>query len=412
MKVYFADRDRGLHRRSRWQRLEPRRRWSLDGIACPTCGETWGYILAFPSINLAGHPAEPLFRSQPGRTAVSYSEALRRWQLVSSLFPSDLPLIPWSAHLGPLLGKASGHFGDFVWPSIGNVTLRTETLERLASAAVRLPESVPVQMTYASHDPPVLRELELPIAARWSPAVLSLDSVWQCDECGRRTIRNPGQIVLDAASIPDGCDVFRWQDLTTRVLVTERLVEAAKELRLTDVAFHEVALFSNNPATPVHRRAITVVDVGWQLVGGVLEDQLRAVGAPIYRMESGVAGQAWQVTSEVLPGSQHCREVSTDERLEETGGYWVLLQDGVSVELPPSAFRGGVEIPVSPNGYSVIGNVFRAPAEVEGNAMVYVWDSIWSRFEPSRDVPLGGAALVHGNRTRSVVLKPKPWPDL
>jgi hypothetical protein len=84
-----------------------------------------------------------------------------------------------------------------------------------------------------------LFELEIEPRARLAEVLLPLGAV-QCHACGRRGGILPEEIVIERSTVPRGLDVFRVRDFTTLILVTEKFVQAAIALELTDILTREV----------------------------------------------------------------------------------------------------------------------------------------------------------------------------
>ena len=62
----------------------------------------------------------------------------------------------------------------------------------------------------------------------------------RCEKCGRLGVSVPKPLVLDVASLPMDRDIFRLEDFSTFIVVTERFVEASTRLEIEDLAFVEL----------------------------------------------------------------------------------------------------------------------------------------------------------------------------
>ncbi len=61
-----------------------------------------------------------------------------------------------------------------------------------------------------------------------------------CRTCGRHEFSFPPEPILDAATVPENCDLFRVANFQTLIVGTERFVETVRRLGFEGVAFQEL----------------------------------------------------------------------------------------------------------------------------------------------------------------------------
>jgi uncharacterized double-CXXCG motif protein len=198
------------------------------------CGATWGNGgVAYPTVDLSGLP-----------DAARYEDPFPvEWGVFEARRAAVLPLLPPGAFappgtaLGPLHGRISGRFADFVWPYSWTLLVRREALFRLRAAGLEGLRGATPHLRGPTRMPPLE---ELQIEPRGVLALASDEKHSPCSLCGRLGLQRPSQIVLDRSSLPTDQAVFRLRDLTTAIFATEPVVEAYGTLGLTGAVFSEV----------------------------------------------------------------------------------------------------------------------------------------------------------------------------
>lgn len=212
-------------------------RWGLPGVEpCATCGLGGGWAgIQYPCVDLSGLPAAEL-KKLSDHWPVPFKEFARLRELVRPLAPEGAVLEP-GAQLGPLVGTASGSFGQLY--QLGwTLVMRREALERLQGAAVRGLRGCSLEVRFRGRNPPDLREPELEIQGQLHADCLPAHREPRCSSCGSEVSYSlPEKYWLDAASLPDHVDLFRLRDFPTLIIATERMVEAVHRLELDGVSF-------------------------------------------------------------------------------------------------------------------------------------------------------------------------------
>jgi uncharacterized double-CXXCG motif protein len=213
-------------------------KWALPGLHCSECGATWsGSATAYPSVDLSVLPERAEFewpRPEP------YDTWARLRELVRPLVPPGAQLLP-GACFGPLEGTASGTFGQLFLQNPWELLIRREALTRLQAEGGRGLKGWPTELRFRQKKPPELLEMEIIPQGFLHPDCLPADRPTPCAKCGRRGIRRPDEMILEAASLPTHMDLFRLADFETTIVCTERFQQAALRLGLDGVTFHEVA---------------------------------------------------------------------------------------------------------------------------------------------------------------------------
>ncbi|WP_164015705.1 double-CXXCG motif protein [Pyxidicoccus trucidator] len=215
-------------------------KWGLPGVElCPTC-RTGGGIgaLNHPCADLTSLPAAELKKlSDPW--PVPREELSRLTELVRAFVPPGARLEA-GAHLGPLTGKGSGHFGPlFVFYSSA-LLIRSEARVQLQDAGLRgLERACPTLVRFRGKSPPELLDVQLEFQGLPHSDCVSPKSKPPCPTCGYADIRYLSPLVLDAASLPADLDVFRLREEFS-IIVSERFKETVTRLELGGVKFREV----------------------------------------------------------------------------------------------------------------------------------------------------------------------------
>ncbi len=216
--------------------LDATHEWGLPGVKCPACGATWAMTgPAFPALDLSGLPSTESYRSGWPVTPDEL-EALRL-PLLPLLPGGYVP--PPGTEFGPLVGKARGTFvDDFVWVNPWTLLLGREALTKLQDAGLRLPATVAPRLKFRGGAPAELLELQIEPAGELAEESFAAGGR-PCPACGRDG-RRPERFIADTRSLPADLDIFRARNFPTLILVTGRLVEAARRLGLTGAVFVEV----------------------------------------------------------------------------------------------------------------------------------------------------------------------------
>lgn len=212
-------------------------KWALPGLQCPECGATWaGSATAFPGVDLSPFKGQVDFetpRPEP------YEEFIRLRELVRPLVPPGAELKPGAA-FGPLVGSASGTFGQFCLFNPWELLVRREALERLQAEGVRGLKGYRTELRFRQKKPPELLEMEILAYGRLHSDCLSPDRLPTCMKCGRVDGPRPEEPILEAASLPTHTDLFRLSDFETTIICTERFREAVLHLELDGVELREL----------------------------------------------------------------------------------------------------------------------------------------------------------------------------
>jgi Protein of unknown function (Gmx_para_CXXCG) len=240
-------------------------KWCLPAVRCPIHGP-WGIVgVSYPAVDLSGLPEEERYRDI-WPVAVEEFEALRG--PIVPLMPDGSVPLP-GTEFGPLVGDASGTFGDFSWPALWLPLIRREALERLLEMGVRSMVGAPTKLTFKAREvpdeyersftpaywagtepvrietePADLLELQIEPHVQFAAASLPDDGAPPCPVCGRRAISRPDRIIINRSSVPERMDLFRARDLPTLILGTERFADAVRALQLTGIALEEVEVTS------------------------------------------------------------------------------------------------------------------------------------------------------------------------
>jgi uncharacterized double-CXXCG motif protein len=219
--------------------------WSLPGVECPTCHETWSGQLALPSIDLSSLPTQDAFQEP---RVEPFDEYARLAAQIQPILPPGLSPEP-GMQFGPLRGTAHGTWGPLSSRFGWEVLVTQEALMHLQTEGIR--GLVPVRAELQGlKDGVVLLELEPPLRGR-----LHRDSLLEgpkCQTCGGHEVRITPVPWLDGDALPHDVDFFRPANGSTFTFVTQRFVEALQPLGPCDVSFREVSVSPVSRSGSVH----------------------------------------------------------------------------------------------------------------------------------------------------------------
>ncbi|NMO14015.1 hypothetical protein HPC49_00090 [Pyxidicoccus fallax] len=213
-------------------------KWYLPSVVdCPGCGaRVFGdTTVRYPCVDLS---ALPNVRDYEYKLPQPLDEYLRLSEQLRPLLPPGAVLMPGMA-LGPMVGKASGTFGQLFMHDPSFVQIRREALTRLQEAGIRGLHGCPLEVRFRGKNPPELLEPQLELRGGFHPDCLPADAR-TCERCGAANYSLPDPYILDAATLPTDVDLFRLADWSAVILATERFVDTVKQLSLDGVTFREV----------------------------------------------------------------------------------------------------------------------------------------------------------------------------
>ncbi|MCY1032899.1 double-CXXCG motif protein [Corallococcus sp. BB11-1] len=208
--------------------------WTLPGVECSTCGETWSGQQAFPSVDLSDLPRQALLREP---RVVPYDTFPPLVQGLAPRLPQGITPEP-GMQLGPLRGTSQGAFGPLTTQEGWDLLVREDALTRLEREGIHVGSPVRAELQGLGPGAPLMYELELPTAG-----LLDGRDVLEgprCRTCGWREVRISPEHALEATLLPTGLDAFRPVNATTYIVVTERFVQAVHRLGVSDVVFREL----------------------------------------------------------------------------------------------------------------------------------------------------------------------------
>ncbi len=215
-------------------------KWGLPGVdwsqPCPTCRSGGGFGgLHYPCVDLSSLPEHEKFHEPE---PVPYEEFVRLRELVRPLAPKWAVLNSGAA-FGPVEGSGLGYFGQLFMQNPWTLYARREALERLQAAGMRGLHGCPIKVRFRQKNHPELLELQLELRGQFHPECLSPDRKPTCPTCDNDPNPLPKKFWLDASSLPEDVDVFRFRDAPGFIFASERMVEAVKRLELDGVVFRE-----------------------------------------------------------------------------------------------------------------------------------------------------------------------------
>ncbi len=212
------------------------RKWGLPGVLCPVCHATWSTGADdYPSVDLSHLPAQEQ-KKYSARVEEDYAEFERLREQVRPLVPPGVHLWPGSG-FGPMKGSVQGELGPLVLVNPWELLMRREPLERLQAEGLRGLKGCRTELRFRKKNPPELLEMELLSQGEFHPDCLP-ERPPPCPKCERDSLKRPEEPILNAATLPQDLDLFRFG---TMIIGTERFVEAVRRLGYEqDIAFREL----------------------------------------------------------------------------------------------------------------------------------------------------------------------------
>lgn len=192
--------------------------------------------LQYPCVDLSSLPERKKYDDP---RPVPFEEFVCLRELVRPLVPQGAVLEP-GTRFGPLEGKGSGYFGQLFMQNPWSLYVRREALERLRGVGVRSLQGCPINVRFRVKHPPELLALQLALKGKYHPDCLPPDLKPPCPTCGNDPFDRPDPMILDAASLPEGLDVFRLRQAWTVIIASERMVDAVQRMELDGVIFREL----------------------------------------------------------------------------------------------------------------------------------------------------------------------------
>jgi uncharacterized double-CXXCG motif protein len=215
-------------------------RWGLPGVECDVCG--WVGATAstqYPHINLPiGLDAKPYQTHWPVRP-----EQLHKLIApIRALLPPEFR-VGAGTQFGPLVGKASGKFGDFTWLNIATPLISGANLERIAK---EFPiEVVRPEIQLRSRKPFEFFELVILPHVSLSAEIIPRGGYETCPGCGiwkmyRDKSDWADRPVINTRDWPKDLHIARVRELPGIIAVTEALKHFLEHGIFTDVSFREL----------------------------------------------------------------------------------------------------------------------------------------------------------------------------
>lgn len=220
--------------------LEATHKWGLPGVSCNICNQVWSNVgIQYPSVDIS----ELSISEELEEGWVASLSELKSFQTeIRTAFPEYHILPPGSEFgclIGKEVGKKSGYFNDFIWNLPWTIILRENTLDKLHFEKLKLPKTIEPIIKFKTQ-PQKIYEFEiLPFGNLLNP-IFENNRDNACLGCDRIGVSMPHEILVEKETIPIDLDIFRLTNFSTIIVITERLVEAAKRLQLKGAIFNEI----------------------------------------------------------------------------------------------------------------------------------------------------------------------------
>jgi uncharacterized double-CXXCG motif protein len=215
-----------------------RRAWSLPGVECSECGNTWALIgVDYPLVDISQLAVDDsTFKPR----AAPVEEYLKLKDLVAPFLTKGIQIPPGTG-LGPLVGKGTGKCGDFAWPNSWTLLIKQSTYQGLQSMDLRLPSVAIPQIEFNKNSGCDLFEFQIEPQAYLASESYDAPEPRICPRCGRDD-RKVQKLVIDKSTIPTDSDMYRIKNFPTYILVTERFKDTVIQLNLTNIIFEDIKI--------------------------------------------------------------------------------------------------------------------------------------------------------------------------
>lgn len=219
--------------------IDATHKWSMPGVACPVCKFTGSVLgIAYPNFRLP-----PEIDTKPYEVAWPVTPARIRELTIpfQVLQAQGLPVLA-GTEFGPLIGKASGKFGDVTWLNEWTPLVSEEGLAGLSRHGISGLKVVAPEIELRSKNRK-FEHLELsidPLVHAYAP-----NAERRCEECGipldsEAETLEPYRPVILENTFPKGLHLARVIESPAYIVASEEFVYGTTELGLTDIKFEEL----------------------------------------------------------------------------------------------------------------------------------------------------------------------------
>jgi uncharacterized double-CXXCG motif protein len=207
--------------------------WTLPGVFCPYCDDSWGSTLAYPTIEMPDLKPTAKARSRSPIPLKEFRDLVERHPKLKELF-----ILP-GTQFGELVGKVIGTPGDFAWVHSWYLLIKKERLNELVGRGFKSPDVSEPDLLFQRKTEALL-EFEIRPLASWD--IKKLKKSYKCEHCGffRDGLRDEAFPSVLGASIPTHVDLFSIKQAPAIILCREPFVRLVKELGLTNITFRKI----------------------------------------------------------------------------------------------------------------------------------------------------------------------------
>jgi uncharacterized double-CXXCG motif protein len=216
--------------------IEANYMWTMPGVHCPICQQTWATLgVAYPLVDLSSTSIRNQLE-KPGVVEIEVYEELKK--VIKQIVPDGLP-IPPGTEFGPVVGKITGPFGDFVWRQIWDPMMKVGPYANLNSTGLSIPMAIYPMLQHMVQGQLFQLQIE-PYGQLSSLSFIDRD-VTPCPRCKRES-RKLEKVIVERDSVPDRLDMFRLRNYPTKILVSQRLRDSVEQFGLTNIKFEKVEM--------------------------------------------------------------------------------------------------------------------------------------------------------------------------
>lgn len=216
--------------------IEANYKWTMPGVHCSICQQTWATIgVAYPMVDLTSMPIGNQLK-KPRVVEIEVYEEIRK--VVKKIIPDGLPILP-GTKFGPVVGKITGTFGDFVWRQIWDPMIKVGSYANLVSSGLSIPSAIYPRLQHMVQGQ--LFQLQIEPYGHMSSLSFINRGVTPCPKCERES-RNLEKVIVERDSVPDRLDMFRLRNYPTKILVSQRLRDSVEQFGLTNIKFEKVEM--------------------------------------------------------------------------------------------------------------------------------------------------------------------------
>lgn len=215
--------------------------WTLPGVYCDTCGNTWtGAPCSYPFVDLSSADWSGVLGGSRIAGPLSVTEYRRIARLIQKLIPSGRKLQP-GTDFGKITGTARGEFPDLLPVRISRLLAPVNVCDRLIASGCKVPPLTSTNLIGADGSRSLFSEMVIPSSLYSKSLVAANEAPPDCGECGFRRI---SRIDVFSDLVFEGLDYdlvcIRYAEGI--ILGSERFVSIYHDMSLSGIEWNDIGI--------------------------------------------------------------------------------------------------------------------------------------------------------------------------